>query len=147
MSNNVQIAISCSIEALSMTRKTRTKTRQCKGGNLNPDEPLAVIWDDDDGKRYWCIGFYIRDNEDETIQIDHLTQQQKGSCVQWIRHEVDDLQSVQPIQLLPMKIKGHWDFSSERHPSFNVDNLADIESFFKNNYLGWQRVYLVFILI
>ena len=61
----------------------------------------------DDGTRYWCIGFYAHDNEDETIQIDHLTQKQKGSCVQWIRPKVDDLQSVQPIPLLPMIIEGH----------------------------------------
>ena len=63
----------------SKMRKTRMKTR-----HLNPDEPLAVIWDDDDGTRYWCIGFYAHDNEDETIQIDHLTQKQKGSCVRWM---------------------------------------------------------------
>ena len=116
--------------------KDEDEDKTVQSGHLNPDEPLAVIWDDDDGTRYWCIGFYAHDNEDETIQIDHLTQKQKGSCVQWIRPTVDDLQSVQPIQLLPMKIEGHWDLSSERRPSFIIDNLADIESFFKNNYLG-----------
>ena len=40
------------------------------------NEALAVLWDEEGGRQYWCIGFFIRDidqNLIQVIQMDHLT--------------------------------------------------------------------------
>ena len=94
---------------------------------LHPDQALAVIWDSTEDERYWCIGFYVRDFED-MIQVDHLTL--KEDSQQWIRPEIDDVQIVQHIQLLPVTVLGEWDFS-KRQAIYHVNNVTEIENVFK----------------
>ena len=40
--------------------------------SFKPLEALGVVWDEAEGQRYWCIGFYIRDIAEDEIQVDHL---------------------------------------------------------------------------
>ena len=42
---------------------------------FKPNEPIAVLWDKDDGTRYWCVGFFVCQVDDDTIKVDHLVQQ------------------------------------------------------------------------
>ena len=40
---------------------------------FKPNEPIAVLWNKDDGTRYWCVFMY--QDDDDTIKVDHLVQQ------------------------------------------------------------------------
>ena len=40
---------------------------------FTPQQPLAIVWDHANGKRYWCVGFFLREDE-ACIQVDYLEQ-------------------------------------------------------------------------
>ena len=89
------------------------------------NEPLAVLWENNEGKRYWCIGFFICEVDEDTIKVDHLERQKKGDR-NWIRGKTDDVQIVNLVQLVPIDVVGDWDFHNERQPNFILDNDKDI---------------------
>ena len=89
------------------------------------NEPLAVLWDNDEGKWYWCIGFFICEVDEDNIKVDHLECQKKGDR-NWIRRKTDDVQIVNLVQLVPIDVFGDWDFRNEWHPIFILDNDKDI---------------------
>ena len=89
---------------------------------FSPEEPIAVVWDTEDDKRYWCVGFYIRDLDDD-MQFDHLTFRYEGQYQQWIRPDSDDVQLVKRVQVLPMAVRGEWDFN-RRQSIYRVDNFV-----------------------
>ena len=97
--------------------------------SYEPLEPLAVIWDEAD-RRYWCIGFYIRDLNEDEIQVDHLKCNRKEKFVEWVRPEQDDVQSVHIIQLLSVKVDGTWYFHNQTQPVCRVNNVKYIEAAF-----------------
>ena len=41
---------------------------------FKPNEPIAVLWNKDDGTRYWCVSFFMYQVDDDTIKVDHLQQ-------------------------------------------------------------------------
>ena len=65
-------------------------------------QPVAVVWDSDKG-RNWFVGFFMDENDDTTIRIDHLEPQSNDKTV-WIRPRHDDIQDVEPIQILPCTV-------------------------------------------
>ena len=101
-------------------------------GSFKACKPLVVIWDDSDGKRYWCIGLFICQVDDDTVKVEHLKQQKKGGIQHWIHPESDDVQVVNLVQLLPIGVVGDWNFSNERHPLFNIVNATGIASVLKH---------------
>ena len=43
-------------------------------------QPIAVVWDQDEGSRYWCIAFYLGTSDlEEYIIIDNLQQLKKSA--------------------------------------------------------------------
>ena len=46
--------------------------------SLVTQQPLAVVWDDNDGRRFWSIGFYMGRSETSEIVVDHL--ESKSKC-------------------------------------------------------------------
>ena len=96
-------------------------------------QPLAVLWDGNDNKRYWCIGFFLNEIDDITIRVDHLTQKQL--CDDWIRPEQDDIQEVlAEYQVLPCTVDGEWINLNSRVPKFRVKNTVEIQKIF-NDYI------------
>ena len=53
--------------------------------------------------------------------------------MKWIRPLNDDIQIVNPIQVLPCEVHGEWDFRSARQPVYILNNAEVIESLFKMN--------------
>ena len=100
---------------------------------FQPQQPLAVIWNNDDGSTYWAVGFFMCDVEDEFIKVDHLELKagHRNDKMKWIRPLNDDIQIVNPIQVLPCEVSGEWDFKSARQPVYILNNVDVIESVFK----------------
>ena len=73
---------------------------------FKPQEALAVIWDDSDECRYWSIGFFVSEEGDDWIKVDHLKPRNQRRFNEWIRPESDDCQIVNPVQLLPLDVVG-----------------------------------------
>ena len=95
------------------------------------NEPVAVIWDTQSGKRCWFIGFFICDIDEDTVKIDHLHPQKKGKINNWIRPKADDVQAVDVVQLLPIEVVGDWNFCNECHPVLVINNATDIDEVFQ----------------
>ena len=58
-------------------------------------DPLAVVWEREDGTSTWYIGFYLGKNLDGTNRVNHLTRHAKSNDV--LKREkanVDDIQDV-----------------------------------------------------
>ena len=97
-------------------------------------QPLAVVWDANDGKRYWSIGFFLNEIDEITIRVDHLLR--KGNTSQngvWVRPEHDDIQEVKTdYQVIPCNVNGDWIDLNSRVPKFKVNNTKEIEKAFEN---------------
>ena len=61
--------------------------------------------------RTWYVGFFIDENEDCTLRINHLMKH--NNIDTWARPiGPDDIQSTMAQQILPIKVLGEWDFTT-----------------------------------
>ena len=99
------------------------------------NEPIAVIWDSEEGGRSWWIGFFVCQEDDESIKVDHLVRQKKGNQ-RWIRGKDEDVQTVNLVQVVPVDVVGDWDLRNDRCPVFIVRNERAIEMIYKEYLSG-----------
>ena len=55
-------------------------------------QPLSVAWNNEDGSRFWCVGMFQGDTEDNCIMVDHLhlsTHGKGNKMSQWACHVHD----------------------------------------------------------
>ena len=90
-----------------------------------------MIWDKDDGERYWCIGLFVG-NTDEHIRIDHLEKAKGGKGKEWVQPTNDDVKSISKVQILPVTVKGNCDFSRSRQITYVLENTDNIEAIFES---------------
>ena len=60
-------------------------------------QPLALVWDQDNGERYWCISFYLGVSHiEDYVIVDYLLQcfikMEKNN--EWFRSTIDDKQHI-----------------------------------------------------
>ena len=98
-------------------------------------QTLAILWNNDNGSSYWSIGFHVCDEEAERIKVDHseLKPGHKDDKTKWIRPLHDDIQVVNPVQILPCDIDGEWDFSSHRQPVYVINNSLFIDFIYSSS--------------
>ena len=102
---------------------------------FNPQDPVIVLWDEQNGGMEWYVGFYLDDNDDGTVRIDHLervvVKDKNGRPVssdsKWKRPKSDAIQDVKEVQILQCKPVGDWVLESQ-HVIFQLDNNTEIES-------------------
>ena len=82
--------------------------RECQ---YAPQQQLAVVWYKDDDTCDWSLGFFVDQIDTTTLRVDHLISNDK---VNWQRPAVDDIQLVNPIQLVSCNIDGYWAFSRRK---------------------------------
>ena len=109
--------------------ESSTAVSDDKEDGFQYQEPLAVVWDHNQGERYWCLGFYVGKIDEDSIKVDHL-ESKKKEFRKWTRGKSDDIQVVNLIQVLPIKVVGDWNFS-ERQPVFVIENADEICDAFK----------------
>ena len=71
---------------------------------------------------------YLNATEDGLHKIDHL---ESSDEINWCHPRIDDSQIVRDVQILPIEIKGVWDFR-KRAPTFKINNRDAIENMFKD---------------
>ena len=98
--------------------------------SLVTQQPLAVVWDGNDGQRFWSIGFYVGRSESSDIVVDHL--ESKSKC-NWIRPLHDDIQDVMLSQIIPVEVIGEWQIG-RRISTYIVDNEVEIDRVFNEKF-------------
>ena len=66
---------------------------------------------------------------DDEIQVDHLECEEDNQHEEWVRTNVDDVQTVNLVQVLPVEIQGKWEFR-RRQSVFHVLNIQEINDAF-----------------
>lgn len=97
---------------------------------LRPGDPVAVVWDEEDGQSMqWYIGFYLDKNDDGTVRINHLKRSNNKCDETWEEPNAYDIQSTHEQQILPGLVDGVWDFD-HRKAVFTLKNADEIASLF-----------------
>ena len=117
----------CEDEILEILKAGNTTPQHCE---YSPNQTLAVVWDDADG-RNWYIGLYLGQNEEGELRIEHLTRVDGKDSV-WQSPRTSDIQPrTLPQQVFPVSIVAEWDFSG-RKPCYIVDNSEEIDQVFSD---------------
>ena len=75
----------------------------------HPHNSLTIrLWDENNNKRYWSIGFFLNEIDDATIRVDHMerngSDSENANC---ISPGKDDIQVVlKDLQILPCAVDG-----------------------------------------
>ena len=102
---------------------------------LSLNELCIAVWQNSVNKYDWYIG-YIKEINDEGYVIDHMHQAVKGSALHWIYPKLEDIQTTKKEQIVPCKVIGEWDNSSETRKSlFNLKNMKQICTAFQKHVL------------
>lgn len=101
-----------------------------KVNQIVPHEPLVIVWNTSNSRKEWYIAFYIDENSDGTMRVEHLERLIKMKSNEWQRPKNDDIQDVQPKQILPCSVEGSWDITDSTS-IYNVFNIDQISSKFK----------------
>ena len=100
--------------------------------SLSLNELCIVVWQNSINKYEWYIG-YIKEINAEGYVIDHMHQAIKSSALHWKYPKTEDIQTAEKEQIVPCKIIGEWDNSSEtRKCLFTLKNMKQICTAFKN---------------
>ena len=70
------------------------------------------------------------ENDDTTIRIDHLEPQSNDKTV-WIRPRHDNIQDVEPIQILPCTVIGELVNKNRRSVVYVIKNIQTINTTFE----------------
>ena len=73
------------------------------------------------------------DVEDECIQVDHLELKSghENDNLKWVHPSHDDIQVVNPIQVLPCDVDGEGE--SRQQPVYVINNAAALEVLYEEN--------------
>ena len=120
------------IDILKENGESFSNTTVTNNSTFYQQQPIAVVWDQDEGSRYWCIAFYLGTSDlEDCIIVDILQRLKKsGSSTEWIRPTRDDVQHIHPQWVIPSTVEGNWNFET-RHAIFQVSNANNIESLFQ----------------
>ena len=105
------------------------------------NEPVIVIWYERGGNPEWYLGFYVDDNDDNTVRVDHLKRclvkdkhsRQMKCDHQWERPKTEDLQDVEEEQILSCKPVGDWIITPETFV-YELENSDQIKNHFNSIY-------------
>ena len=84
-------------------------------------------------KWIWYIGFVKDKVNNETYIADHLARSKKGCSLVWKYPLVDDTQTIDKDQIIPVQVVGDWNTSKRgRFMSFKLKNTSEIIKEFDN---------------
>ena len=86
---------------------------------LSLNELCIAVCRNSVNKYDWYIG-YIKEINAEGYVIDHMHQAVKSSALHWIYPKPEDIQTTKKEQIVPCKVIGEWDNSSETRKSLFI---------------------------
>ena len=93
------------------------------------NDMVAVIWQSKEGTFEWYLG-YVKKQVNGNLIIDHLHRCIKNSHSKWKYPEKEDIQMVEPAQIITCKIIGEWDLSTTRKRNYILDNIKTVSNAF-----------------
>ena len=112
-------------------------SRQCSNGVSNVSEEagfaseqlLSVVWNE---KIISKIGMfdYLDKNYDRLVRVDHLQCITEGDNCNWKRPQLNNIQDVDPVQILSSAVHGKWNIS-KRNVVFVVTNTQDVNEIYE----------------
>ena len=101
--------------------------RQNKISEVAINEMRVVVWQKRDLTYDWYIGYVKKIDENGKYVIDHLHRVLDGSHAKWKYPKREDIQNVEPEQIIKCVIKGEWDYSPDsRKRLFTITNVKTI---------------------
>ena len=73
----------------------------------------VVAWQDSNNRYEWFIGYVKSINSNGVFIIDHLHRVLDGSHTKWKYPSREDVQTVQPEQIVQCDIQGQWDYAPD----------------------------------
>ena len=93
------------------------------------NDMVAVIWQSKEGTFERYLG-YVKKQVNGNLIIDHLHRCIKNSHSKWKYPEKEDIQMVEPAQIITCKIIGEWDLSTTRKRNYILDNIKTVSNAF-----------------
>ena len=131
-------------EIMSILQNKGEESAQINSGSIEQkwqaNDPVIVVWHER-GNPEWYLGFYVDDNGDNTVRVDHLKRcfvrdkrgRQVKSDYHWERPKTDDLQDVEEEQILSCKPVGDWIITPEIFV-YKLENSDQIKNHFISVY-------------
>ena len=95
--------------------------------NVQLNELCVVVWQNCDAKYEWYIGYVKSVDDNGMYKVDHLHRVLDSSHTKWKYPSREDVQTVEPEQIVKCDIKGQWDYSPDsRKKLFSVTNVKTI---------------------
>ena len=86
----------------------------------------AIAWRDFKGLYEWFLG-YVKKEINGMFLVDHLTRVIKNSDSKWKYPTNEDVQLVEPDQIVECMVKGEWDLTADsRKRCFTLENKKTI---------------------
>ena len=92
-----------------------------EGASFASQQPLSVAWDEENNQQNWYVGLFLDENDDGSVRADHQQHILEGDECNWKRPQLDNVQDVDPVQIVPCAVHGEWDIS-RRNAVFVVTN-------------------------
>ena len=100
--------------------------------SLKTNELCVFVWDNPDRKYEWYLG-YVKGHVNDRYVVDHLHRVLKGPHSKWKYPSKEDIQVVEPEQIVDCVVEGEWDISPDsRKRMFSLSNTKVITSVFNN---------------
>ena len=81
--------------------------------NVQLIELCVVVWQNCDAKYEWYIGYVKSVDDNGMYKVDHLRRVLDSSHTKWKYPSREDVQTVEPEQIVKCDIKGQWDYSPD----------------------------------
>ena len=82
-----------------------------------------MAWKDNDDTYEWFLG-YVKKSVDNMLLVDHLARKLKNSHSKWKYPSTEDIQLVEPDQLVECIVEGEWDLTADsRKRLFTLSNI------------------------
>ena len=103
---------------------------------LKINDLCVVVWQNDQRKYEWYIGYVKSSKPDSLYHIDHLHRVDAAADVHWKYPSREDNQTAERNQVVSCDVEGQWDISPDmRKRIFTISNIRAIRSAVKDHTL------------
>ena len=115
------------------TIKNPTTSTPTPTSSAEVNELCVVVWQEQSGYE-WYLGYIQNRCPDGKLSVDHLHRELKNSDSKWKYPTREDVQEVDPEQIVQCKVQGDWDLSADsRKRLFTVTNIKTITFAFQKH--------------
>ena len=112
-------------------------TTEKDNGEDKVNKLYAVVWKDTKGQYDWFLG-YVKKSVNDLFLVDHLTRVLKNSDSKWKYPTREDVQLIEPDQIVECAVEGEWDLTAiSRKRCFTLEilkqSLMNLHNIYQHN--------------